>query len=119
MPKNLVKNQELAAAVHGSEPSSKAAHHPKQTQPAKAAATSAAIAHTELEIILMRQLADSLAMPVFIVNHEGALVFYNEPAEVLLGQRFEETGELTMEQWATAFVPTDSKGHKLEPDRVP
>lgn len=75
--------------------------------------------HKELEVILMRQLADCLAMPIFIVNAQGTLLFYNEPAEVLLGQRFEETGELTTEQWATAFVPTDHRNRPLLPEKVP
>ena len=75
--------------------------------------------HKELEVILMRQLADCLAMPIFIVNTQGTLLFYNEPAEVLLGQRFEETGELTTEQWAAAFVPTDHRNRPLPPENVP
>jgi PAS domain-containing protein len=77
------------------------------------------VPHKELEVILMRQLADCLAMPIFIVNVEGALLFYNEPAEVLLGQRFEETGELSTRQWATAFVPTDHQNRRLAPEKLP
>jgi len=72
-----------------------------------------------LELILMRQLADCLAMPIFIVNREGTLLFYNEPAERLLGQRFEETGELRAAQWATVFVPTDNRGRPLPPQKLP
>jgi PAS domain-containing protein len=75
--------------------------------------------HKELEVILMRQLADCLAMPIFIVNGEGTLLFYNEPAERLLGQRFEETGELSTTQWSTAFVPTDHRGKALPPEKLP
>ena len=40
-----------------------------------------------IELILMRQLASSLAMPIFLVDPSGNLVFYNEPAEQLLGSR--------------------------------
>jgi PAS domain-containing protein len=75
--------------------------------------------HKALEVILMRQLADCLAMPVFIVNGEGTLLFYNEPAERLLGQRFEETGELSTTEWSTAFVPTDHFGNPLPPEKLP
>ena len=75
--------------------------------------------HKELEVILMRHLADCLAMPIFIVNAQGALLVYNEHAEVLLGQRFEETGELTSDQWATAFVPTDHQNRPLPPEKLP
>ena len=48
----------------------------------------------EIEVILSRQLADSLSTAVFIVDPEGNLIFYNEPAEDLLGLRYEETGTM-------------------------
>ena len=48
----------------------------------------------EIEIILNRQLADCLSIPVFITDTAGDLIFYNEPAEQILGKRFEETGEM-------------------------
>ena len=35
----------------------------------------------EIEQILIRQLASYLAMAVLIVDADGNLVFYNEPAE--------------------------------------
>ena len=61
----------------------------------------------EIEIILNRQLADCLSIPVFITDTKGNLIFYNEPAEELLGQRFEETGEMPVEEWGTIFTPMD------------
>ena len=72
-----------------------------------------------LEMILARQLADCLAMPIFLVDARGTLLFYNEPAELILGRRFEETGELTVSQWAKAFVPTDGHGNLLPPEKLP
>ena len=70
-------------------------------------------------MILMKQVASYLAMPVFLVDLEGTLIFYNEPAEVLLGQRYDETGEMPMPVWGTAFVPTDAEGNKLAPEELP
>ncbi len=75
--------------------------------------------HKEMEVILMRQLADCLGMPIFLVDAHGTLLFYNEPAEALLGVRFEETGELTASEWGTAFVPTDERGHRLPVNKLP
>jgi len=46
----------------------------------------------EIEVILARHLAEYLAMPIFIVNPDGDLIFYNEPAEAILGTRYSETG---------------------------
>jgi hypothetical protein len=57
------------------------------------------MAQQEIEVILIRQLASYLAMPMVIVNPVGTLLFYNEPAEELLAMRFEETGELTEDEW--------------------
>lgn len=77
------------------------------------------VAQQEIEIILMRQLASYLAAPVFIVDPLGNLVYYNEPAEHILGHRFEETGEMAVAEWATIFQPTDEDGVDLPPDELP
>jgi PAS domain-containing protein len=73
----------------------------------------------EIEMILVRQLASYLAMPIFVVNPEGTLVYYNEPAESILGRRFEETGEMPMSEWSTIFEPTDETGVPIAPNEVP
>jgi PAS domain-containing protein len=72
-----------------------------------------------IEVILTRQLASYLAMPVFIVDVDGTLVYYNEPAERLLGTRFDETGAMPAAEWTTVFVPTDERGGALAPDALP
>lgn len=73
----------------------------------------------EVEVILTRQLASYLAMPIFVVDPQGNLIFYNEPAEAILGQRFEESGEMPAEEWATIFQPTDEDGEHLPPEQLP
>jgi PAS domain-containing protein len=73
----------------------------------------------EIEVILARHLASCLAMPIFIVDPDGNLLFYNEPAEAILGRRFEETGEMTAEEWSTAYTPTDNAGQLLPADALP
>lgn len=73
----------------------------------------------EIEVILARQLASYLALPVFIVDLEGTLLFYNEPAELILGRRFSETGEMRMSEWSTIFRPTDESGRALSPEELP
>lgn len=72
-----------------------------------------------IEVILMRQLASYLPIPIFVVDAEGTLLYYNEPAEPLLGRRFDEAGEMSLEVWSTIFVPTDERGAPLAPDLVP
>lgn len=77
------------------------------------------MAQKEIEIILMRQLASYLSVPIFVVDPEGTLLFYNEPAEALLGVQFDEAGEMPMSEWATIFKPTDDQGRPLPPDSLP
>ena len=73
----------------------------------------------EIEIILNRQLADCLSIPVFITDTIGNLIFYNEPAEELLGKRFEDSGEMPVEEWSTIFKPLDKKGDPMAPEDLP
>lgn len=73
----------------------------------------------EIEIILNRQLADCLSFPVFITDINGNLIFYNEPAEEILGKRFGDTGEMPVEVWSTVFKPVDESGAAMAPDDLP
>jgi PAS domain-containing protein len=72
-----------------------------------------------LELILARQFGDSLSLPVFLVDPEGNLLFYNEPAESIFGLKFNETGGMRLEEWATVFKPCGYDGKPLEPDSLP
>jgi len=73
----------------------------------------------EIEIILSRQLADCLSIPVFITDTVGNLIFYNMPAEEVLGQRFEETGEMPVDVWSVIFKPIDEFNNEIPPEDLP
>jgi PAS domain-containing protein len=73
----------------------------------------------EIEQILTRQLASHLAMPAFIVDNDGTLIYYNEPAEAILGQRYEETFEMPMNEWASRFRPMDEDGKPIPASELP
>jgi PAS domain-containing protein len=73
----------------------------------------------EVEVILARQLFDYLALPIFLVDPDGNLLFYNEPAEGILGHRYAETGPMPAAEWATIFDPTDEAGQPLPPEALP
>ncbi len=60
-----------------------------------------------IQLILARQLASCLAMPILILDTEGTLVYYNEPAEVILDQRYDETGEIPADEWSARFAVED------------
>jgi PAS domain-containing protein len=71
-----------------------------------------------VELILIRHLASRLAMPVFVVDRAGDLVFFNEPAEAVLGRRFEEIRSMPFDDWTTAFLPSDGD-RPLAVDEIP
>ena len=73
----------------------------------------------DVEIILMRQAASYLALPIFVVDPKGDLIYFNEPAELLLGLRYDETGELPVEEWSTMFIPTYDNGEVVQPEDNP
>ena len=72
-----------------------------------------------IQIILARQLAESLNVPLFLVDPDGTLLFYNEPAEAILGRRFDETGAMTAEAWSSAFTQTGEDGRPMPGDELP
>ena len=73
----------------------------------------------EIEVILARQLAEYLEMAIFIVDPDGDLLYYNEPAESVLGSRYAETGPLPASDWSTIFKPVDRNGHPVKPEDLP
>jgi hypothetical protein len=77
------------------------------------------VSQKELEVILTRQLASCLATPVFIVDANGVLVYYNEPAEMVLGHHFDETGEMGVTEWGSLFEMYDKNGVAVSVDNLP
>ena len=73
----------------------------------------------EIEVILTRQLASYLAIPIFIVDPAGTLVYFNEPAEGIIGRRFEETGELTLSEWSDMAQTSNVEGTLLAEEKRP
>ena len=72
-----------------------------------------------IEIILNRQLAECMAIPAFLTDTDVNLLFYNEPAEDILGRRYEDTGEMPVSEWGTIFKNKDDDGNPLAPDDLP
>lgn len=77
------------------------------------------VAQRSIELILFRQLATSLAVPVFLVDEQGDLVFLNEAAELLLGIRFDDIDEMPFEEWTTGFRARTAEGVLLPPEDTP
>lgn len=77
------------------------------------------MAQYEVEVILARHLAENLALPMFIVDPEGNLIFFNEPAEAILGLRFGDTGLMPASEWSTMFEPMEQDGKLILPEKLP
>jgi PAS domain-containing protein len=72
-----------------------------------------------LVLILARELAANSATAMFVVDPEGNLVFFNEPAEAVLGRTFAETGQLSPSQWGALFAPLDGDGKPIPLEQLP
>ncbi len=77
------------------------------------------MAKRPVEILLMRQLASYLAMPILIVDRNHDLLFFNESAEPILGRRFDETGEIRRGEWSRLFQPADANGIPIPREQQP
>jgi len=77
------------------------------------------LAESNVETVLLKQLASCLAMPMFVLGPEGELLFFNESAEPIIGGRFEETGMLRTEEWLPMIQTTDESGIPFKDEQRP
>ncbi len=64
-------------------------------------------------MILARELASNLATPMFLMDAQGTLVYFNEAAEQLIGRSFAELGELPSEEFGRVLELSDADGAPL------
>jgi len=72
-----------------------------------------------LVLILARELADKLATPMIVVDHEGRLAYFNERAGELLSDSFAATGRMDLREWTERYRPTDLEGNPLAAEDLP
>ena len=72
-----------------------------------------------IQLILARQLASSMATAIMLFDAAGNLVFYNEPAEALLNSRFDETGEIDVDELLRVVAATDENRELLSREARP
>jgi PAS domain-containing protein len=66
-----------------------------------------------LPLILARELAANLATPMFLIDAEGMLVFYNDAAALLLGKTYAELGEIPASEFAAALDMETPEGEPI------
>lgn len=72
-----------------------------------------------IEMILLRQLASYLTIAIWMMDKDGNLVYYNEPAERLLGVTFDDAGPIHADQLSDLFRATDLEGNPLADSGLP
>ena len=77
------------------------------------------ISQNEVEVILLRHLESYLAMPVFVADNEGDVLYFNEAAESIIGRQFEETDTLSLAERFQAFRPQDDAGAPISAEEMP
>ena len=70
-------------------------------------------------MILLKQWAEHMGSSVWLMDFEGNLVYYNEPAEQILGLRFDEAGEINAAQLADLFQTTYPDGSAVATEDLP
>jgi PAS domain-containing protein len=70
-------------------------------------------------LILARELASNIATPMLVLDDLGTIVFFNEPAEKVLGATFASVGEVTAAEYDAKWETTDSDGNELSLRRGP
>ena len=91
----------------------------EQTPDRPSAATKPGFPDTPIELILARQVASYLTLPIILTDADGDLVFYNEPAEELLGRTFDNTVPLPLSERMQALELRDEEGTPLPFEDVP
>jgi PAS domain-containing protein len=76
-------------------------------------------AQKSLPLILAREFASNLATPLSILDEEGALVFFNEPAERIIGRSHAEVGVLSEEEWRQHFRAQRPDGSPVGDHELP
>ncbi|MEO7430063.1 MAG: PAS domain-containing protein [Acidimicrobiales bacterium] len=66
-----------------------------------------------LTLILGREMAANLATPMFLIDAEGRLVFFNEAAEQIIGKTWAEVGEISSLEFGAMLDLQDADGNSL------
>ena len=71
-----------------------------------------------IALILAKDLAANLTTPMLLVDADGDLVFFNEPAEQILGRPYAEA-QMSRAELARTFKPVDASGAPIPLSDLP
>jgi PAS domain-containing protein len=73
----------------------------------------------ELEVILARRLAAHLSVPMFVVDADGTLLYFNDAAEPFFGRCFEELADVPTGELYAGLQMTNESGSLLKMEDHP
>jgi PAS domain-containing protein len=73
----------------------------------------------QVEVILLRQLASYLTIPMFVIGMDEHLLYYNEAAGLLLGRRYDEVGEMPLSDLPARFKILSQEGGPISIHDLP
>jgi PAS domain-containing protein len=73
----------------------------------------------DLELILMRQLATHLTMPIFVYGPDEQLVYFNEAAERLIGIAFDDADDMPPDKLSALFRTKTEDGKRIPSSDLP
>jgi PAS domain-containing protein len=79
----------------------------------------AVISQKSIELILLRELASRLTLPVALFDATRRLVYLNVPAEKLFAFRFEDVGEISQRAFIAKIRPTEDDGSLIPAEQMP
>jgi len=80
---------------------------------ASAGGGSAGSGTRSLPLILARELAANLATPMFLIDGEGTLVYFNEAAELMLGRTFADVGAISANEFGSRLQLAELDGSPM------
>jgi PAS domain-containing protein len=72
-----------------------------------------------IELILLKHWASYVAVPIWVTDVDGNLIYYNEPAEPILGRRFDVAGEIPADRISQLFFTSDPDGRPVPNSELP
>lgn len=71
------------------------------------------VRHRNVALILAREMAVNLLTPILIWDESGALVYFNEPAQAILGRPYNDLSDLRVDE-LRRFEPRDTEGNPVD-----
>ena len=72
-----------------------------------------------IELILIKHWASYVAVPMLIVDRSGNLIYFNQPAERILGRSFDQAGEINAKDFEELFEAKDLDGDSIASEDLP